>query len=192
MWLPAAGSLHTVVLFTPGKCAARCGVVAPGDVLGHQRPDDGLEVEFIRSGGDWSKRHPTRPRRERVDQVHGQPPAQQVGRVGRDPFEQLDPLRPRADDDQRRDRAHLGDSLRCAGMCTGASSWRYQSSGRAGNWPCGSGTHASVSQCRHHACRSAPVQRRTRRRIGPPPELVATSPIVTPSPQCGKPFRSVE
>src|SRR6202035_3952097 len=23
MWLPAAGSLHTVVLFTPGKCAAR-------------------------------------------------------------------------------------------------------------------------------------------------------------------------
>ena len=23
MWLPAAGSLHTVVLLTPGKCAAR-------------------------------------------------------------------------------------------------------------------------------------------------------------------------
>src|ERR1700728_1361910 len=24
MWLPDLGSLHTVVLFTPGKCAARC------------------------------------------------------------------------------------------------------------------------------------------------------------------------
>src|SRR6202034_2044273 len=24
MWLPDRGSLHTVVLFTPGKCAARC------------------------------------------------------------------------------------------------------------------------------------------------------------------------
>lgn len=23
MWLPASGSLHTVVLLTPGKCAAR-------------------------------------------------------------------------------------------------------------------------------------------------------------------------
>src|SRR5438105_464938 len=30
MWLPAAGSLHTVVLLTPGKCAARwtCLVMA--------------------------------------------------------------------------------------------------------------------------------------------------------------------
>src|ERR1700691_4848719 len=34
MWLPAAGSLHTVVLFTPGKCAARWICFFMAGVLG--------------------------------------------------------------------------------------------------------------------------------------------------------------
>ena len=35
MWLPARGSLHTVVLLTPGKCAARWICLDPDSL----RPD---------------------------------------------------------------------------------------------------------------------------------------------------------
>src|SRR3954453_1098715 len=51
MWLPAAGSLHTVVLLTPGKCAARwiClgtvgssdGGVAVGGARQAEQPPEG-------------------------------------------------------------------------------------------------------------------------------------------------------
>src|SRR6202008_40852 len=37
MWLPAAGSLHTVVLFTPGKCAARWICLLMVNVLAESR-----------------------------------------------------------------------------------------------------------------------------------------------------------
>ena len=40
MWLPAAGSLHTVVLFTPGKCAARWICLA-GLLMGEVDPSVG-------------------------------------------------------------------------------------------------------------------------------------------------------
>src|ERR1700735_4681034 len=39
MWLPAAGSLHTVVLFTPGKCAARW-ICLVGLLIGGRLPSE--------------------------------------------------------------------------------------------------------------------------------------------------------
>src|SRR3954462_4594974 len=54
MWLPAAGSLHTVVLLTPGKCAARCtclvmtalsdGGVAVGGAREAEQPAQGARL----------------------------------------------------------------------------------------------------------------------------------------------------
>src|SRR3954447_16340625 len=61
MWLPAAGSLHTVVLLTPGKCAARwiclvIGVPSDGRVAvgGPRQPEQAAQGVRLVGGAEQS------------------------------------------------------------------------------------------------------------------------------------------
>src|SRR5262249_9319068 len=76
MWLPAAGSLHTVVLLTPGKCAARWICLrGPGMTLLWYTPiTGGVDSEVIEhategdaAGGDELFMTQGRGGRPRVD-----------------------------------------------------------------------------------------------------------------------------